>query len=469
MTTNRFGSSLARFTGMAMLVGVLGLTGCDLDELLEVTDRDRVTEETLGDSALVDILVAGAFNDFTEGYGGAGLADSYVAVSGAMSDELFSSGTFTTRTATDRRDALPVASGNTSDAAYNNLQFARRSLRQASSAVADFIGTGEEYAELKALEAYTVLTLGEGFCSAVPLSFVVDGVYEYGEPMTSAQLFQQAIDYFDESSSAAASDLANVGRARALLALGQYDAAAAAVAGVPTDFAYHIYYSENAANNPIFSLQANGRWSMANREGQWDETAAAYTGTGLPYREAMDPRTPWWEDEDGGFDDDYRLFVTDRYTYYDAPIVLASGVEARLIEAEAALQGNDYAGMVGILNELRQNVDTYMEELVPGYEDIVAGTDFEDATLADLAAPTTPEAARDMLFQERGFWLYLTGHRLGDMRRQIYQYNHNVYPSGFYHKGGNFGIDVVFPIDFDETNNTLFTLDMCDVTDASIN
>ncbi|MCH8936516.1 MAG: hypothetical protein IIB90_12380 [Gemmatimonadetes bacterium] len=45
------------------------------------------------------------------------------------------------------------------------------------------------------------------------------------------------------------------------------------------------------------------------------------------------------------------------------------------------------------------------------------------------------------------------------MRRLINQYSRteaSVYPSGAYHKGGSHGSDVVFPVDFDEINNTLY-------------
>ena len=45
----------------------------------------------------------------------------------------------------------------------------------------------------------------------------------------------------------------------------------------------------------------------------------------------------------------------------------------------------------------------------------------------------------------------------------------SVYPSGDYHKGGLHGADVVFPVDFDEGNNTLFDAAQCVVTSASWN
>ena len=62
-------------------------------------------------------------------------------------------------------------------------------------------------------------------------------------------------------------------------------------------------------------------------------------------------------------------------------------------------------------------------------------------------------------WRERAFWLYLTGHRLGDLRRLVRQYNRpqeTVFPTGDYHKGGEYGSDVNFPVSSDERNNPNF-------------
>ena len=80
-------------------------------------------------------------------------------------------------------------------------------------------------------------------------------------------------------------------------------------------------------------------------------------------------------------------------------MVVADGIEARLIEAEALLQAADFGGMTDILNDLRD-----LQGLDP------------------VAEPGNQDEAVDLLFSERAFWLFATGHRLGDMRRLIRQY-----------------------------------------------
>jgi hypothetical protein len=55
--------------------------------------------------------------------------------------------------------------------------------------------------------------------------------------------------------------------------------------------------------------------------------------------------------------------------------------------------------------------------------------------------------------------LWLTSHRLGDMRRLIREYGRHkntVFPVGISPNGGTFGTDVSLPIPFREQNNPKF-------------
>ncbi|HEX6133041.1 MAG TPA: hypothetical protein VFZ24_03595, partial [Longimicrobiales bacterium] len=90
-------------------------------------------------------------------------------------------------------------------------------------------------------------------------------------------------------------------------------------------------------------------------------------------------------------------------------------------------------------------------------------------TLAPLQDPGSPAARVDLLFQERAFWLFLTGHRLGDLRRLVRQYGRatdEVFPTGAWHKGGVYGSDVAFPIPFNEAQNSQFDHAMCSTQQA---
>jgi hypothetical protein len=118
-------------------------------------------------------------------------------------------------------------------------------------------------------------------------------------------------------------------------------------------------------------------------------------------------------------------------------VVLASGIEARLIQAEAQLRAGTVGTAFATLNGLRALVG-----------------------LGQLADPGTDAARVNLLFRERAFWMWGTAHRLGDLRRLVRQYGraqNTVFPSGAYHKGGSYGSDVNFPVSSDERNNPKFT------------
>ncbi len=437
----------------AALLLMLPLTACDTDALLEVIDPDTVNPVTLEDPSTIPLQIAGAVGDFQRAYSGSG-GDAFLSSVALMSDELLSSGTFSTRTALDRRNLQDPSDGNTPDGAYSRLHIARRALKDAVVFVTEAEPGNPDIAEMKALEGYTYVALAEGWCGPLPFSDVVDGERVDGDPIGTTEIYNQAIARFDLAIS---EDMAKVGKGRALLNLGNLSGAAAAVSGVATSFVYYVEHSDNSSGqtNPIFSLQQNGRYSQSNLEGG--------DATGLAFR-AGDPRTPWFEDPLRGFDKAFPLYVSQRYTSENSGVVLADGIEARLIEAEADMSGNP-AAWLAKLNALRADVANLMAARYDDYADNVPG-----ATLAPLTDPGTTAGRVDMMFSERAFWLFITGHRIGDMRRLVNQYGrtpNSVYPSGAYHKGGNHGTSVVFSVDFDEANNLLYDPSTCNTDSTS--
>jgi hypothetical protein len=438
----------------ALAVGA-PLAGCDFDDMLKVPDPAVVTEDAYDNPDALPGIVAGAIRDFNIAYSGSG-GDALLSNVANFTDEMHNADTFPTRITTDRRDHFPIAQGNTSDDAYVRLHRARRALYVAADVTTKVAGaTDPRVATLKSLEGLTYIGIGENFCGNVPFSMVEDGEWVYGEPLSTSQIFTDAVNRFDAALTANnASDLAKVGKARALLNNGEYAAAAAAVADVPTDFVFGVEHSLNTSGqqNPLWSLQSNGRYTMADQEGV----------NGLPFRSAGDPRTPWKLSADKGFDKETDLYISLRSATGDAKLAVASGVEARLIEAEALLDAKDYAGWIGKLNELRQNVGPLMEKLVSDY-------DVASPSLPDLVDPGADEARVDLMFYERAFWLYGTAHRLGDLRRMVRQYGRDqadVFPSGKFFKDGDYGNHVVLPVSFNEINNDKFKLEMCDLTKA---
>ena len=456
---------------VAAVAVMLPLTACDTDKLLEITDPDRTTPATLDDPTQIGTIVAGAVSEFNRSFSGPG-GDAFTSSVALMTDETHSTGTFTTRTAVDRRNLFPPSSGNTPDGAYRNLHKARRATKDAAADLVRFeMQSDPRFAQMKALEGFTYVALAEGYCTPIPFSDVVDGVRESGMPISGTEAFNRGIERFEIAISANAgrfSDMARLGKARALLMLGQVAAAAAEVQGVSTNFFIEVEHSDNSGgqNNPLWSLQSNGRYSIGDNEGI----------NGLNFRTGHqaglvgDPRTNWWEDDNRGFDPAFPLFVTRRHNRRTSNSIIADGIDARLIEAEAAMSSN-FAATLVILNDLRANVDALLSARVDDYT-AEAGSNAvaPNTVLNPLVDPGTDALRVDLLFQERAFWLFAQGRRLGDMRRLVNNYGRSqasVYPTGDYHKGGVHGNDVVFSLDFSEINNLNYDPSACNTTSTA--
>jgi hypothetical protein len=125
---------------------------------------------------------------------------------------------------------------------------------------------------------------------------------------------------------------------------------------------------------------------------------------------------------------------------------LVSGIDARLIEAEAKLNANDFAGMLTILNALRTSAQKIGNLNV--------------AAMAAIATtPATKDAAVTLFFREKAFWTFGRGQRLPDERRQVRQYGRTqdlVFPVGSFFKGASYGTDVNFPVTDNEKTNPNF-------------
>ena len=479
-------------------VMALPLAACNTDEIVAVTDPERLRPEDLTGLAAVPALVNGALRQFGGGYSGFG-DDSFLSASAVISDEFYYGDTFTTRQAADQRTLQPAVLGNISDAAFDRLHQARLNARRAYAVVQEFstaataTADAATQAQLRAIEGYTYVTLSEGWCGAVPFSRIPDtgpldpSLIEFGAPLSTNQMNDTAVVRFNEGLARnSANRLAAIGKGRALLNLGRYAEAATAVAAVPTTFVFFIEHSPNtgAENNPIFSLQSNGRYGVSNLEGADTPTGtsrpdAPTSGTaappttaagaeGLPFRGAQDPRIPYTTKSPSSacFTTSVRCWVNNNYPDFEADVPVASGVEARLIEAEAAFQAGDFTTMMTRLNDLRANASGLLTILYPRAKQTVPAIGIP--TLAPLVDPGTAAGRRDMIFRERAFWLYNTGHRQGDLRRLVRNYglaSSAVWPTGTHFRSTTaFGTDVAYPVPFSEENNPSFVRSACVTT-----
>jgi hypothetical protein len=476
--------------GLLAAALALPLAACNTDKLVDVSDPARLPPEALDNPGAVPSLINGAVRQLYVAYAGAG-DDGYIPVSGVFTDEMYYGDTFTTRQALDRRTQQNPQLGNQQDAAFSRLQQTRVNARRAYAAIDKFFPDDAENKSLmRAVEGYTYVTLGEGWCNAVPYSTVPDtGPIDPteivgGTPLTGTQSFNVAITRFNDALALNPDNyLAAVGKARALMNNGSYAAAAAAVADVPTDWVYFMEHSANTGsqNNPVYQLQANGRYGVSNDEGgptsaaeRPTGNAATDNGEGINYRSLHDPRVPWTGDPDRApdltvpdtcFSSSVPCWYDNNNPNNDADIPLASGIEARLIEAEAQLNAGNVAGWLATINDLRANVGGLLAALRPNQIQVFPAKPAAVTPLPALVDPGTANGRVLLTMQERNLWMYLTGHRLGDLRRLVRNYGFTqdqVFPSGsFWRTAVNYGTDVAFFLPTTEENNPNFSPSQC--------
>jgi len=478
-----------RATRNALIAAALALplAACNLDKIVRTKDPDIVHPEQLaGKSALPNVL-AGAISDFQVAFSGTSGTEGQILYSGLLGDEWRISDTFGTRIEMDQRAISENNSNNLP--VFANLQNARHSTEAAAAQYASLAGTrasaGDSTsfanggAEALALAGYSYILFAENYCEGVPFSeFDAAGNIQNGSPLSKSETLRRALARFasadsalniKSNSSSSIRNLVRVGRARAYLDLVNRDSTAAqnqtyrdsanaAAAPVPIAFTYQIFHSENSGreNNSVWSFNnSQVRFSVANREG----------GNGLPYRSSfvngVDVRTATNPTAVAGFDNS-AAFLNLKYPERKANVVLASGAEARYVQAEVALNAGDIQKYLDNMNAVRDAYQTY-NQCYPLA--VSAGTcSNPSAPLGPLSDPApggaTAQQAFDarlnLLFQERAFTMWITSHRLGDLRRLIYQYGrtqNTVFPSGAYSGNRTYGTNVSFPVPVEEHNN----------------
>lgn len=444
--------------------------------LLDVSNPDIVPPEGLNSTAALPTIRAGAIGDLHIAYSGSGAQGSggttegVILLGGMLADELINTETFPDRILADAR--RPQRESVTLTNVFRNVHRARRAAEVAAGKFRTYspdttLDAG--LAEMLSLAGYAYVFLAENYCSGVAVSTVnANGSFTYGDPLTTAQVLDTALNRFQQALTAALaldtvkafavgdssllksirasrttmSSLARVGIGRVLLDMGNASAADTAVAAVATAFAYLIQHDLNTTRqqNGVFNgIRKFKRYGVPDVEGR----------VGLAWRSLTDPRTPSFRTPatNKGFDGSTPQWDQNRYVDEKAATPLASGLEARLIHAEAALLRGDTATYLSTLNALRSTPPSY----------ILSGTAVLAAITPALGSPADSSAAVTQLFTERGRWLWLTGHRLSDLRRLERQYarpDSLVFPNGGYFKSGlQYGTATSYPIPLDEDNN----------------
>ena len=448
-------------TGLCAAVLAALAAGCDWKKtLLEPQNPGLIDESAVSTPAAALALKVGAIGrlKLLVNCGG---GECLWEEGGHLADEFKNSDFQPSRQDVDQRT---MTSTNTT-LNYNTVTTIRGYIRTAIEKMQQYAPTATaDIAELYMGLAFVEMQLAETYCNGIPLGRLKDGIADYSDPsfkpLTNAEVYDVALIHIDSALNilGAATDVATVAvrnasriiKARILVNKGQFANAAALVpvANIASTYQYMFTTQSSSnsddlgiwtVNNSVARITVSDSFDIVN--GQVNVIRNA-----LPFVSANDPRVPTLRPTTQPAEDGTTpLFIQRIWPNRDDPIPMVSGIDARLIEAEARLNAPDIAGMMTILNQLRVDRPSI--------------GNFRPAAMTPLVAPTTQADAVSLFFREKAFWTFGRGQRLGDLRRLIRQYQRtedNVFPKGTYFKGGSYGTDVNFPIPDGELVNPQF-------------
>lgn len=434
-------------------------SGCDMSTLVRASDPDIIGLELVASPSGANALRLGALGRFNAATTG---GESMSLYGGLFGDEFGAADTFTQRIETDQRVFTPQNANITT--AHRGLHSTRTASIQARDALTAYAPAAPawNFSEMYFVEAYMLNILAENFCNGQPVSYIKDGVESLGAPMSSAEVFTLAQTKID-------SGLAKIGattgtnetrirnsfsvlRGRIFLNQGNFAGVQAAVAAVPTNFVWLQEHALTARTPGVWSLVNNQRrYSVSNNEGPLQMNFGTAADARVPTCSVGQPACvaagfTTTRPFDSGNTSVPNMLYQLVWPTDASSVALISGLQARLFEAEALNQTGNFPAALVILNALRAAPQGYGRTI---------------AAMTPLTDPGNANARRDLIFREKGFWLFGLGYRYGDMRRMMRQYSMTstqVFPSGNtwqINRAPGYGTDVVFITPTAETFNPL--------------
>ena len=385
---------MSKYTGhtIAVAVTVLLSAGCGDILSLKQSSTDQIAAAGLYKPENAQLLVNGVIADFECSY------TRVVAGMGILGDEIQNAFANTSNYDYDRRTITPSSSytggcgGDQLPSFYTSLNTARG---MADTTYVELLGwTDAEVpnrqrllAQAAAYGGYSLIMLGEAMCS---------GAINVGPELTSKQLFEEAKLRLDKAvtHATAANDaqvlsFARLGRARALLNIGNLEAAATDAALIPATFV------QGVSPDATYSRRQNIVFLhiTQNFRGTVDPSFRNLTLGGVP-----DPRVLVTNSGRFGNAANTPIWTPNKYPAVTTSIPVAKYAEAQLILAEARIAAGDLTGAATAINAARNS----------GGRTGMAAYSAIGQTAAQVLA---------QLIEERRREFFLEGHRLWDVRR----------------------------------------------------
>jgi starch-binding outer membrane protein, SusD/RagB family len=457
------------------LASVAAMSACDTvkTNLLEAIDPSIINPSSVQSAAGATAVRNGALARLRVATAD---GESSWMFGGLLADEWATSSTFVQNQETDQRSIqLNNATVNTE---LRALYRVRTDANQAIALLNKYKPTPTaDIGEMYFARGFAELQLASDYCNGIPLSDGAGDQVVFGNPLPVKDVFNVAIASFDsalalssgtDAGSVSINRAARIGKARALLGVGLSNAPAAAalVAGIPTTYRYDVTASLTGGINTLWDQAASqGRYVVS--DSLQGNNRSITVKNAIPFFSAHDPRVPAHyrvaangRDTVKAQDGNTFIIQVDSLWGQTSAVAVVAGLDARLIEAEAALQAGNAASMMSILNALRA---TPLQLTAPSPTATGTHPGWTTPVMPALSDPGTQAGRVALLFREKAFWQFGRGHRLGDLRRLIRDYGRaadgsDTFPVGVHFQGGNYGVDLNLPVTTDEqTGNPNFT------------
>ena len=369
----------------AVLVATVAVCGCD--DLLTVSDPNRITSEEL-DSQLLLVAngVEGSFHEEV---------DLWVVYQALLADVYQSTDTSAILKSIDFGLVTghePSGIGNawvrTLGAARNAEERFMRVLGEAAAASSPLT------AQVRLTAGLAELYLGMTFCESY--SFATDAIVSDQELLSQAErTLTSAMAIASRARRPEYETAAQAARAHARLLLEDWSGAVSDAAMVPAGFSYVAAFPEDA--NRVVRLSSRPHRRAAGLMYKWWPLIETSDQPGTmmdPWSGRPDRRLPVFFAGDLGDDGETPYYSQWKYEALDADIPLVHSDLMRLLESEVKWRAGDYEGATAILNGLRASVG-----------------------LPEHGVPTSDESMARLILWERFAELFMEGQRLVDLHR----------------------------------------------------
>lgn len=349
-----------------LLAGCLAVlaSGCDL----EVVNSGAITDESLDDPTLMNVVAAGVAQEFTT------LADELSLDMVRLTDEAAGTGSYF-ETGRLRRGAVDWTETDTDWEQVHETLWTGQSAWFRMTNLEDYDqNTSQDAARVWLLMGLTHRWYGETFCEVVysvgpsPEESVLGGLQSRAVAFDSAIVtLEKAIEIAQASGTTYSTETiipaARAGIAQAYAGKGDFGNATTWSTQVPTDFVYNAIFNRNSNSNDIYVETVEraeiGLWDSYPQDLATPDPRVPFTICGN-WVDPANPKTSGVEPTNGencqahqGADGVTAHYMQQKFDDFGSDIPVATGVDMRLIEAEAALLANDMTAFKTAIDAVR--------------------------------------------------------------------------------------------------------------------